>query len=35
MVAALGWLQVEAGVIPSALDLGASPSLAVDAVRLP
>ena len=25
MVAALGWLQVEAGVIPSALDLGAQP----------
>jgi N6-L-threonylcarbamoyladenine synthase len=34
MVAALGWLQVEAGVQPSALDLGASSSLAVDAVRL-
>ena len=28
MVAALGWLQVEAGVLPSALDLGADPSLA-------
>jgi N6-L-threonylcarbamoyladenine synthase len=35
MVAALGWLQVEAGVLPSQLDLGAHSSLAVDAVRLP
>ncbi len=34
MVAALGWLQVEAGVVPSALALGADPGLAVDAVRL-
>ena len=34
MVAALGWLQVEAGVVPTALDLGASSSLAVDSVRL-
>ena len=34
MVAALGWLQVQAGVHPSALDLGASSSLPVDAVRL-
>ncbi len=34
MVAALGWLQVEAGVIPSTLDLGAHSGLAVDAVRL-
>jgi hypothetical protein len=35
MVAALGWLQVQAGVLPSQLDLGAHSSLAVDAVRLP
>ena len=34
MVAALGWLQVEAGVVSTGLDLGASSSLAVDAVRL-
>jgi N6-L-threonylcarbamoyladenine synthase len=34
MVAALGWLQVEAGITPSALELGADPGLAVDAVRL-
>jgi N6-L-threonylcarbamoyladenine synthase len=34
MVAALGWLQVEAGVTPSVLELGADPGLAVDAVRL-
>ena len=34
MVAALGWLQVEAGVVPGPLDLAADPSLAVDAVRL-
>ena len=32
MVAALGWMQVEAGVAPTALDLGADPGLAVDAV---
>ncbi len=35
MVAALGWLAVEAGVQPSQLDFGASSSLPVDAVRLP
>lgn len=34
MVAALGWMQVEAGVHPSALDLGARSSVAVDEVRL-
>lgn len=34
MVAALGWLQVEAGITPSALEIGADPGLAVDAVRL-
>ena len=34
MVAALGCLQVQAGVLPSELNLGASSSLAVDAVRL-
>jgi N6-L-threonylcarbamoyladenine synthase len=34
MVAALGWLQVEAGVSPSVFELGADPGLAVDAVRL-
>ena len=34
MVAALGWLQVEAGVVPTVLELGARSSLAVDAVRL-
>jgi N6-L-threonylcarbamoyladenine synthase len=33
MVAALGWLQVEAGVVPSPLEIGADPGLAVDAVR--
>jgi N6-L-threonylcarbamoyladenine synthase len=33
MVAALGWMQVEAGVTPDALDLGSDPGLAVDAVR--
>jgi N6-L-threonylcarbamoyladenine synthase len=35
MVAALGWLQVEAGIAASSLGLGADPGLAVDAVRLP
>jgi N6-L-threonylcarbamoyladenine synthase len=32
MVAALGWMQVEAGVLPDALDLSSDPALAVDAV---
>jgi N6-L-threonylcarbamoyladenine synthase len=35
MVAALGWLQVEAGIAPSPLGLASDPGLAVDAVRLP
>jgi N6-L-threonylcarbamoyladenine synthase len=35
MVAALGWLAVEAGVQASELDFGARSSLPVDAVRLP